>query len=76
MKTYVTVRTMLSMKYKATKWRQTLLWKRQCKIWCQNPKIKETVLQNKNKQQGKDLIARKKKKEKKKSWKLEKKTEG
>ena len=65
------------MKYKATKWRQTLLWDRQCKVWCQNPKIKETVLQKKNKQQqkicqGKDLIAWKKKK----SWKQEKKAKG
>ena len=38
----------------------------QCKVWCQNPMIKETVLQNKNKQQkicqGKDLIAHMKKK--------------
>ena len=27
----------------------------QCKVWCQIPKIKETVLQNKNKQQQKKM---------------------
>ena len=66
MKAYVTAWTLLSMKYKATKWRQTLLWEHHRKVWCQNPKIKETVLQNKNKQ-------KKKKNSEKISWHVKKK---